>query len=446
MYNLNPSRLPLKTLIDILDNYLIKDHLLPELIFDPLFQKLAKSKPIRHLFYTSTPLNYLNIRSMEKYQYHLEKDPLEKDLDKPISKIDPQLSFSSFFDKNAMCDDVLGSYELIDDTIKEFNDYYIQRLASRKDEIQKNLTCFATMLKLAHGRLFIKKKWSEIVEKMEKNVSKDDAENFLKRFCMEPHYREFNLEYKDFSPYSYLNDFQVYLKYAGYYHMGLVRTGAFLIWRALIKYLEELQREREFSQRKGSLLEIWCYNQAVEYGFSPEKLILINPNRNPTDQYLRMKGQIDLFPKKPIELAVDFSHLNPNAYYREIDMVIKVDKILFLFECKGTSSPIGELGYQFNWVEKFKEDLLKLVEKIDLLNINRSLITHPFLKNVNNYCPYVIKTEGIISNYGFMTIFGYNSFLQELRKSIETNSFDKFYEKNAKYHSKEKIEKLLRPI
>ncbi len=257
LYNSNPSRLPLKTLVDILDNYLIKDHLLPELIFDPLFQKLAKSKPIRHLFYTSTPLNYLKVGNIEKYQYHLEKDPLEailkvKDSDKTISKIDPQLNFSSFFDKNRMYDDVLGPFELIDDTIKEFNDYYTQRLDSRKDEIQKNLTCFGTLLKIVKGRLFIKIRWLEILEKMEQSVSKNDAENFLKRFCMEPHYREFNLEYKDFIPYSYLNDFQFYLKYAAYYHLGLVRTGAFLIWRALIKYLEELQREREFSQKKGS--------------------------------------------------------------------------------------------------------------------------------------------------------------------------------------------------
>ena len=108
--------------------------------------------------------------------------------------------------------------------------------------------------------------------------------------------------------------------YAGYYHFGIVRTGAYLIWRALIKYLEDLQGEDEFQVKKGAFLGNRCYKQANKNGFTPEKLILINSNKKPTQRYKDMRKQVELFPKTPIIIDVDFPK-DDKSYFHEIDFL-----------------------------------------------------------------------------------------------------------------------------
>lgn len=90
-------------------------------------------------------------------------------------------------------------------------------------------------------------------------MSINNAINFLKKFCLERLNQEFNKNYKDFNPHQFLQNYHDFLMYAGYYHFGIVRTGAYLIWRALIKYLEDLQGEDEFQVKKGAFLGNWCY-------------------------------------------------------------------------------------------------------------------------------------------------------------------------------------------
>ena len=137
--------------------------------------------------------------------------------------------------------------------------------------------------------------------------------------------------------------------YAGYNHYGIIRTGAYLIWRALIKYIESLQEDDEFRSVKGKLLEKWAYEKAIDYDFDAIKLILINPKRDPTPRYKDMKEEIETFPGESLEIKAEFPE-GDKSYYHEIDLVFRVKDNLYLFECKGTRARIGEEG-RFSKVE-----------------------------------------------------------------------------------------------
>ena len=161
-------------------------------------------------------------------------------------------------------------------------------------------------------------------------MSINNAINFLKKFCLERLNQEFNKNYKDFNPHQFLQNYHDFLMYAGYYHFGIVRIGAYLIWSALIKYLEDLQGEDEFQVKKGAFLGNWYYKQANKNGFTPEKLILINSNKKPTQRYKDMRKQVESFPKTPIIIDVDFPK-DDKSYFHEIDFLgLKASKMVFV--------------------------------------------------------------------------------------------------------------------
>lgn len=96
------------------------------------------------------------------------------------------------------------------------------------------------------------------------------------------------------------------------------------------------------------MLEKWCYDEALKRNLNPEKLILYNPRRTPTPKYFLMKEEIKLFPKAAIEIEASFITGNPNSYYREIDLVFRIGDILYIIECKGTQTPLGEQDKKIN--------------------------------------------------------------------------------------------------
>ena len=116
---------------------------------------------------------------------------------------------------------------------------------------------------------------------------------------------------------------------------------------------------------------------------------------------------------------------------------IRINNHLLLFECKGTSAPIGEQGKYMKWVTKFIEQmgLLNFKSKILEYNIDKKVITEPFLKGVNDYILCEIKTEGILADWGLMTLKGYDKFLSELKLNIQNNTIESYFSSKSKFRN-----------
>lgn len=206
-----------------------------------------------------------------------------------------------------------------------------------------------------------------------------------------------------------------------------------MVWRAFVKYLEELQQDKGFKVEKGKLLENWCYQKAVEYGFRAEKIIITNSLTKPTSKYYEMKEQVKDFPKEPIEIKVQFFEDDP-SYFREIDFAFNVQDCLFIFECKGTSAPIGEEGRIYSWGSHFERNRNILSEKSDIIsfNLQNGTITHPFFEKAKKTVLEVIKTEGLLGKYGVMFPHEFEQYLKDLKQAVDNNNFKEFFEEEFK--------------
>ena len=339
IFNANPVNLEIKKLRKYYENYFIIDHLLPNLYFDPEFQKVLRSDAIKHMFFTTTPANLLNFKKKpEKLKYYSEPkyilkfQEVRKDYGKRLFEINPDLKISNstreFMNYIGIFD--FGSFKLVDDLISLFTEYYTKRVPSKTNEIHKNLLCFGELFKLAEGKTFQKLRYNNLIKKLSLKFPKKHVLDFLGHFCYDSHHQSFNLTFKKFSSKEFLQDYHEFLGYCCYKDSGIVYFGVYLIWRSLIKYFEDLQSEKEFQNTKGTLLENWSLEKAQENGFQAEKIILTNPKNKPTKLYLKMKEQIKSFPRDPIELQVEFPAKNKISYFREIDLAFEL-RIIFLF-------------------------------------------------------------------------------------------------------------------
>ena len=156
---------------------------------------------------------------------------------------------------------------------------------------------------------------------------------------------------KDFNSRGFIEEYNEFLTYALYQISGFCYTGTFLVWRALVKYLESLQSEKEFQKQKGILLENWCKDRAEEAGFQTIKIILRNTRKTPSPIYNKMKQQIRNFTGKMLEIEVPFPK-NYKPTFHEIDFAFKIENSLCIFECKSTRVPKGAFGDLVYWIDK----------------------------------------------------------------------------------------------
>ncbi len=446
--NFLPSNFPKKDfefLLEQLQKSMIVDNLLPHLEFDPLFQEILNSDAVRHIFFTSAPRNLLNFdakQATEEIKYvperylFLKSLKARKDLTKTIFKINSDLGISKFllnyFNYNGIYD--FGNFTLINELMDSFTNYYSVRVPSKEEELRNYLGCFGELFKLAEGKLYQEINWRSVVERLETRVSHVSALTFLDRFCYEIENNVFNIEFIDFDPNQFLREYHNFLMYAGYVHYGIIRTGVYLIWRALIKYLESLQEEDEFKRVKGKLLESWANEKAVEYGFAPFKLILINPKKSPTQRYKAMREEIRSFPGESVEIEAEFP-VKDKSYYHEIDLAFRIKENLYLFECKGTRARIGEEGRYISWALNFLEQINHLGYKSEILhrNIRRKYITHLYLEGIKYHTIQVIKTEGIYSQWGELTVQEYENDLKNLREHLDKGTVDAYLKERTRF-------------
>jgi len=137
--------------------------------------------------------------------------------------------------------------------------------------------------------LYKKVPWALLNKKIEL-IEKNGL--FLNKICLNKTFSPFPETLDDFRPYEFISEYHEFLRYACYRYMGSVYTGVILIWRAMIKYFEELQSTDEFKVMKGRLLENWCLAKVIKHGFTAEKLILKNIDQQPNENYFKMKETV----------------------------------------------------------------------------------------------------------------------------------------------------------
>ncbi|MEE9377779.1 MAG: hypothetical protein V3V33_07050 [Candidatus Lokiarchaeia archaeon] len=412
--NTNPSNIEVNRLLERLEDFSTVDIMLPNLEFDPEYRKILDSDTIKQIFHVATPLNEPNPKRFKDYKYFLSEEQYHEFHENKFSEeilfdIDPKLKWLPGYCKkgaNYFWFLDFGSHDLINEFIRLFKEYFCLRVPLKKEEIETTLDCYSVLFKLSEGKFYSEIKWKELSNKLETSISKNFVLNFLERFCLEKQFNEFDNVFENFNPQNFLNSYNEFLKYAGFVYHGTIRTGALLIWRSMIKYFEELQQDEDFRNLKGKMLEKWCYEEALKRDLKPEKLILIDPRRTPTPKYFLMKEEIKSFPKPAIEVEAELILGHPDSYFREIDLIIKIEELLLIIECKGTKAPLGEEGKYVNWTSRFYNVLNDLYEKYDIItfNIEKGILKDPIFDGVEEIIPMIIQTEGIFDNlYGYTT-------------------------------------------
>ncbi len=97
-----------------------------------------------------------------------------------------------------------------------------------------------------------------------------------------------------------------------------------------------------------------------------------------------------------------------------------------IFECKGTSTPIGEYGNYYLWIANFNDNMYLLKEKANLLYISqvKGYITHPFVTGFQKIVINQIQMEAIYYRWAIMNLRGFIWSLKELKTHVENDSHE----------------------
>ena len=147
-----------------------------------------------------------------------------------------------------------------------------------------------------------------------------------------------------------------------------------------------------------------------------------------------MRQEIESFPGESVEIEAQFPN-EDKSYYHEIDLAFRIKENLFLFECKGTRARIGEEGRYLSLSLKFLEQIKHLGYKSEVLyrNIRNKFIVHPLLDGIEYHTIQVIKTEGIYSQWGELTVQEYEQDLKNLRENLDKGTIDAYLKERTRF-------------
>ena len=188
-------------------------------------------------------------------------------------------------------------------------------------------------------------------------------------------------------------------------------------------------KNSDFLLLKGSLIENYCYKELVKIGFRPEKIILRNKNKEPSEKYYLMKEQTKSFPAEPIEIEIPFEVIEDYSTFFEFDLAIRVKDYLFVIECKGTSVAKGEIIKIFKWLNYLKEDYNLFRNKCGFLKlmIKKGVISDSFLDGVQSIIPCFLKTEGIFTTFT-ISLENFTYYFSQLKEYYDNDKLDEFIE------------------
>ncbi len=433
------SKINLSQVEDLLEDYVISHHFLPYLDYDPAFQPIIDSKAINQLFYTQRPLKDLKKWDIQRFSYPVE-DRLFNEMRDALNRLGEKMfsfntdlpnynKFLSYWSNYVAVLD-FGSKPLIAEAIQRFKDYYSLRVSSRKEEISQYLNLVEQLFSLSEGKLYTKFPWNKLITTL-RSISEDKlVDSFLERFCINKMFLDFPKEASEFDAKNFISEYNQFLSYACYCYSGQVHTGAPLIWRAMIKYFEELQFTQEFRDQKGALLENWCLEVIEEHGFQAEKIILRNKDVPPNDNYWDMKEQVKSFKKEPLEFEVEFIEHQKKYPFHEIDVVFRAEKLMYLIECKSREIRFSESTKYASWGSRFERILDIHYKKRDNLaySVKNGSISNPFFEDIVEYIPIILQTEGVVHKlYGFDTD-KFRTLLSNVKKHQEEGTLMKDFE------------------
>jgi len=439
LLNFLPLNFKLEDIREISENFIIEYKLLPDLDFDPKFQKILKSEPIKYLFHDINPNNLLEMQLKSKFAPNKELwlEITQEIFDKAQSPLDinPNLIIAEearlFY--RAYGTLYFGSELLIDEIIDHFIEYFCDYIPSKEDQIRDNLLCYCVMLKATKGKGCFEINYKKLRDLMLTEVEEISANAFLERVIYLKTYEDFKENWSKNQYKDLINSYQIFLRNAGFVYHGKIHTGVFLIWRSMIKYLETLQSELKFKILRGKLLENWAFNEIVNLDFWTEKLILLNATRiNLSNKYHKMKKQIEDFPKSPLEIKIPFTRNYEKYYFQEFDLAIRVQNYLFIVECKGTRIPKSEWPRIIYWLDRLRSEALLLRKKINLLDnlLKSKVINHPFLNGVERIVQCHLKTEGVLDKIGTFSTRTFKAYFKTLKKYLDDNQFQEFEKKH----------------
>lgn len=439
LFNTMPSDVLISDFVTSLKDFVLLEKMYPSLEFDPEYCKITNHEAFLHLFVDSSLKSMLHQVKKGTRSPYPPKEQLIKEIygiqddSMPGFTGDPSLIISRLVRRKINLNGIFyfGNDHLVDDLVKIFSEYYGIKIPSKRQEIDSTLKGLGTLLKLSEGKMYTEFTWKELNSALKQETDLDDKDMnaFLQRFCMERKQKFFHDDYNKFDSEAFIDDYNDFLGYACFYCLGKVRTGGFLIWRAIVKYLESFHSCEEFFTQKGILLENWCYETATSHGFQPEKVILRNPKIPTSEKYHDMKRQISAFLRQPIEMDAEFVGNSAQFDFEELDLVLAVGKYLLVFECKGTSAPMSEEPRLHAWLENFHRNIKKTIRRGNLLlyNLRNGRIDLPMFSDVAIFVPIVIQTEGIVAIHGSMTPISFKAFLKALRKAVEEDRVDDLF-------------------
>lgn len=423
----------------MLEDYVISHHFLPYLDFDPEFQKIIDSVAFNQLFCITRSKEYLARHNLKRFNYPVDEkisrefEDAMKRWDEKIFKFNPNLkSYSNFlsYGANYIAVKDFGSSSLMKEVIDLFREYYMLRIPSRKEEINKYMALFERLIVLVRGRLYIKIPWNKLKTELLSIHEERTVNLFLDKICLNKTFHKFPKEIKRFDSLDFIGEYNSFLNYGCYCYSGQVYTGAPLIWRSMIKYFEELQSTDEFRDQKGALLENWCLKLIEEHGFQPEKIILKNKDVEPNENYWEMKDQVKSFNKPPLEFEVEFIDHQKKYPFHEFDLVFRAEKLLYILECKCAAIRFSQSTKYVSWGSRFEKVFDIHSKKTDNLKycIEKGIISHPLFNNLVEFIPIIIQTEGVYhGTFGFDTDT-FRVVMANIKKQYEDGTLMEFFE------------------
>jgi hypothetical protein len=316
------------------------------------------------------------------------------------------------------------------EVIDLFREYYMLRIPSRKEEINKYMALFERLFVLVRGRLYIKIPWNKLKKELLSIHEERTVNLFLDKICLNKTFHKFPKEIKRFDSLDFIIKYNFFLNYGCYCYSGQVYTGAPLIWRSMIKYFEELQSTDEFRDQKGALLENWCLKLIEDHGFQPEKIILKNKDVEANKNYWEMKDQVKSFNKTPLEFEVEFIEHQKKYPFHEFDLVFRAEKLLYILECKCAAIRFSQSTKYVSWGSRFEKVFDIHSKKIDNLkySIENGIISHPLFNDLVEFIPIVIQTEGVYhGTFGFDTDT-FRVVMANIKKQYEDGTLMKVFE------------------
>ncbi|MBN1802040.1 MAG: hypothetical protein JW891_11065 [Candidatus Lokiarchaeota archaeon] len=437
-YNILDPEAPL----DFIEELKLKVDFFPlhELSFDPLYAKMTQNRPFlflkRFIF-----LPYIFDKNTEHLHEYVPREDLKMKFYRTYEHQRPPIFLNvspelpSLYDLINQCTQnigvpIFGNGDFIDDITKDLCDYYSHRIPSIQARIKQALICYAELLKVSEGRTFFKVQWSKIKETLARKIGNQDfVETFLSDLCLDNRHDVLPGFSEGFDAKEIVGGYHQFLFNGAYYRSGKIVSGCFWIWRALLKYLESLQREKAFRSMKGSLFENWVHSLTKGY-FPCEKVILTNKDKDPLEShyYRSMKSTISDCPKTPIELQITFPEALNSWYFIETDITFRVKDYLFIVECKSTSVPRSKVPNVAWWMKNFVNILKKtqLKGELILLGLKNEEIDHAYLSGIKGCIPIMVNTEGLTGYSGLMNSLNYILYLGMLKSHVEKGEFDKF--------------------